>query len=97
MSTIDWQATSESWRRAHHAWQEWAGHLLDELGRQPLHGGHGDESARAVIAQLAGMAPGVPRCAGCGCYSTLHEVDDEELRACTECECQQFDTGEIRQ
>jgi hypothetical protein len=84
-----WQETSECWRRAHSAWQSWATELLDSLGRQPLHGEHGDGPAREVIAQLAAMAPGVPRCSNCGCFSTSHEVDDEERRECTECECKQ--------
>jgi len=55
------------------------------------YGSHGDEPAREVIAQLAGMAAGVPRCLRCGCFSTVHEVDDEELRECTGCECTAFE------
>ena len=86
----DWKANNDSWRMAYNAWQDWAKDLLDELGRQPLHGSHGDGPAREVIAQLAGMAPGVPRCLDCGCFSTVHEVDDEELRGCTDCACRQF-------
>lgn len=82
---------SESWRRAALAWQRWATELLHDLGRQPLHGEHGDESARELIATLAGMAPGAPRCSQCGCFSTRHEVDDEELRECADCECTQFE------
>jgi hypothetical protein len=35
-------------------------------------------------------AHGVPRCSNCGCFSTSHEVDDEERRECTECECRQY-------
>ena len=85
-----WKANCESWRMVYNAWQDWSSDLLDELGRQPLHGSHGDGPAREVIAQLASMAPGVPRCLNCGCFSTVHEVDDEELRNCTGCECRQF-------
>lgn len=85
-----WKANNDSWRAVYNQWQDWAKDLLDELGRQPLHGSHGDGPAREVIAQLAGMAPGVPRCLDCGCFSTVHEVDDEELRGCTDCACRQF-------
>lgn len=85
-----WKANNDSWRMVYNAWQDWAKDLLDEYGRQPLHGSHGDEPAREVIAQLVGMAPGVPRCLDCGCFSTVHEVDDEELRSCTDCACRQF-------
>ena len=85
-----WKANCESWRMAYNAWQDWAGELLDDLGRQPTHGSHGDEPAREIIAQLVGMAPGVPRCQECGCFSTRHEADDEELRGCVDCECHQF-------
>lgn len=73
------------------AWQDWAQGLLSDLGRQPLRGSHGDGPAREVIAQLAGMAPGVPRCLRCGCFATVHCCDDEELRECTECECTAFE------
>lgn len=86
-----WKANCESWRMVYNAWQDWSTDLLDTLGRQPLHGSHGDEPAREVIAQLARMAPGVPRCLDCGCFSTVHEVDDEELRGCTDCACKQFE------
>ncbi len=86
-----WKANCESWRMVYNAWQDWSSDLLDELGRQPLHGSHGDGPAREVIAQLASMAPGVPRCLNCGCFSTVHEVDDEELRECTGCECTAFE------
>jgi hypothetical protein len=86
-----WKANNDSWRMVYNAWQDWAQELLSDLGRQPLHGSHGDEPAREVIAQLAGMAAGVPRCLRCGCFSTVHEVDDEELRECTGCECTAFE------
>lgn len=33
----------------------------------------------------------VPRCSRCGCMSTAHAVDDEELRGCLDCECDQFE------
>ena len=94
------EQTADSWGRCNtdaiaafeiKRWQDWATDLLDEFGRQPLHGSHGDEPAREVIAQLAAMAPGVPRCMECGCFSTVHEVDDEELRGCTDCACKQFE------
>ena len=86
-----WKANCESWHMVYNAWQDWAKDLLDDLGRQPLHGIHGDGPAREVIAQLTGMAAGVPRCSRCGCFSTRHEVDDEELRNCADCECTQFE------
>lgn len=85
-----WKANCESWRTVYNAWLDWSSDLLDELGRQPLHGIHGDGPAREIIAQLASMAPGVPRCMDCGCFSTVHEVDDEELSGCTDCACRQF-------
>lgn len=85
------EETSESWRLAHQAWSEWARELLYDVGRQLLHGEHGDTAAMAIIEQLARMAPGVPRCSRCGCFSTLHEVDDEELRECSDCECTQYE------
>jgi hypothetical protein len=85
-------AQSESWRKAHSAWQDWATELLAALGRHPLGGQHGDGPAREIIATLAGLAPGVPRCSRCGCFATRHEVDDEELRACADCECAQYET-----
>lgn len=81
---------ADAWRPACLAWQDWARDLLHDLGRQPLHGEHGDAPARSVIAQLARMAPGVPRCLNCGCFATAHDTDDEELRGCTACECRQF-------
>lgn len=56
------EETSESWRLAHQAWSKWARELLYDVGRQPLHGEHGDTAAMAIIEQLARMAPGVPRC-----------------------------------
>jgi 4-alpha-glucanotransferase len=31
-----------------------------------------------------------PRCQSCGCFAIDHVVDDEELRECAQCECQQF-------
>lgn len=74
-------------------WQSWASDLLDEYGRQPIGGQHGDESARLVIGTLVGLAPGVPRCERCGCFSTRHEADDEELRGCVDCECTQYEGG----
>ena len=89
-----WKANCESWRMVYNAWQDWANDLLDDLGRQPLHGSHGDGPAREVIAQLAGMAAGVPRCSRCGCFSTRHEVDDEELRNCADCECTAFEAAQ---
>lgn len=91
----EWKAMVDSWRVPYLKWQDWAKDLLDTLGRQPLHGSHGDDSAREVIATLAGMAPGVPRCADCGCFSTVHEVDDEELRGCTDCACRQFEAPNV--
>lgn len=83
--------TSESWRLAHQAWSEWASKLLYSLGRQPLHGEHGDTAAMAIIEQLACLAPGVPRCSRCKCFATIHEVDDEDLRECSDCECTQYE------
>lgn len=80
---------AEAWRRSAVAWQDWAAALLSELGRQPLYGQHGNEPAREIIGQLARMAPPVPRCT-CGCFASLHEVDDEELRECTRCGCRQY-------
>ena len=65
--------------------------LLDEYGRQPLHGQHGDEPAREVISQPVGLAPGVPRCSMWMLCSTRHEVDDEELRECADCECEGYE------
>lgn len=52
--------------------------LLDEL-----------EANRAAEARTQ-MAIERARCANCGCLCTAHEVDDEELRACEECECKQY-------
>ena len=72
-------------------WVRWAADLLDDLGRQPPKGRHDDAAAREILAQLAGMAPGAPRCARCGCFATRHEVEVEELRACADCECTQFE------
>lgn len=86
-----WIRASGEHGKALRVWQEWAATLLDEHGRQPLHGQHGDEPAREVIAQLVGLAPGVPRCSRCGCFSTRHEVDDEELRECADCECEEYE------
>lgn len=86
-----WIRASGEHGKALRVWQEWAATLLDEYGRQPLHGQHGDELAREVIAQLVGLAPGVPRCSRCGCFSTRHEVDDEELRECADCECEEYE------
>lgn len=85
---------SRWWRVAWQRWQHWADELLDELGRQPLHGQHGSDSAREVIGQLARMAPPVPRCSRCGCFVTRHEVDDEDRRECADCECTQFEVDE---
>lgn len=87
------RANSESWRRVCNAWQDWATELLHDYGRQPLYGEHGDGPAREIIAQLVGMVPGVPRCSRCGCFATEHEVDDEERRECTRCECTQFEAA----
>ena len=42
---------SESWRKAHSAWQEWAATLLREAGLQPDGGEWGDEVARKKIAE----------------------------------------------
>jgi hypothetical protein len=83
----DTKANSTWWRLAYNSWQDWAAELLDDLGRQPLGGQHGDGPARELIAQLAGQAAGVPRCSRCGCFASRHEVDDEELRGCADCEC----------
>ncbi len=88
------KANSESWRAGYNSWADWAKDLLDDLGRQPLHGFHGDGPAREAIAQLAGQAAGVPRCSRCGCFVTRHEVDDEERRECADCECSQFEATE---
>ena len=33
---------------------------------------------------------GFPRCQNCGCLASRHETDDEELRACRDCECEQY-------
>ena len=90
-----WKQIAETWRVANLRWQSWAADLLEEYGRQPLHGHHGDGPAREIIAQIVGMAPGVPRCSCCGCFSTRHEVDDEELRKCADCECDQFEGGRV--
>ena len=87
---IDWKAQSEEWRRAYNSWTDWATELLHDLGRQPLGGEHGDGPAREVIAQLASLAPGVPRCLGCGCFATRHVADDEERRECADCECRRW-------
>lgn len=35
----------------------------------------------------------VYRCANCGCPLLDHEVDDEERRGCTKCECKQYIHG----
>jgi hypothetical protein len=94
MELCDAREWSEAWRKACIAWQDWAKELLDALGRQPPHGQHGDDAARTIIAQLAQMAPPVPRCARCGCFVTRHRVDGEERGGCADCECTQCDTGE---
>ena len=91
MADFDWYEESERWRRACVAWQDWARGLLDSHGRRPLHGEHGDEAARAIIGQLTVNAPFVPRCLRCGCFATRHEVDDEDLRECADCECTQYE------
>ena len=88
---VEARADGDSWRLACNAWQDWAAGLLSDLGRQTLHGEMGDGPAREVIAQLAGMAPGVPLCLRCRCFATRHEVDDEELRECADCECTAFE------
>lgn len=31
------------------------------------------------------------RCSRCGCVAVDHEVDDEERRGCTACECTQYE------
>jgi hypothetical protein len=45
----DLRATSESWRVALVAWQDWAARLLAEWGLQPEGGLLGDEAARGAI------------------------------------------------
>lgn len=75
------------------AWRIWAAELVLDLGRQSLCATHPDRVVRKIIEQLARMAPGVPRCHRCGCFATRHECDDEELRACVDCECSQFEAG----
>lgn len=74
-------------------WQGWASALVRELGRHALRDTHPDRMVRAIIEQLARMAPGVPRCSRCGCFATRHECDDAELRACVDCECTQFEAS----
>lgn len=74
-------------------WHGWASALVNDLGRHSLRDTHPDRMLRAIIEQLARMAPGVPRCHRCGCFATRHECDDEELRACVDCECSQFEAG----
>lgn len=86
----DARTVGEFWRASYLEWEYWATDLLTELGRQPLNGRHVDEAAREVIATLARLAPGVPRCENCGCFATRHEVDDEEFRECADCECEQY-------
>lgn len=69
------------------AWQGWASSLLDECGRQPLYGQHGDDRARSNIDYLVSFAPGVPRCCRCGCFLSRHKLEGGELRGCVDCEC----------
>lgn len=90
----DAAATRESWRRSCLAWQDWADELLTDLGRQPIGGKHGDRCAREIIGQLAYAVSPVQRCSCCGCFSTRHVVDDEELRECVDCECKQYECGQ---
>lgn len=85
------RADADWWRLAYNSWQDWAKELLSDLGRQTLHGEHGDGPAREIIGQLAGMTPGAPRCSRCGCFASRHEVDDEELRGCADCECTAYE------
>lgn len=35
------------------------------------------------------------RCSRCGCPAAVHEVDDEERRGCTECECLQYEATPV--
>lgn len=85
------RANCDSWRMAYNSWQDWATGLLHDLGCQPLHGELGDGPARVAIEQLCMMAKGVPRCSNCGCFSSQHEPDGEELRECINCECKQYE------
>lgn len=85
------RALEMDWAKACMAWQEWAGALLKDLGRQPIGGLLGDHQAREALEKLVMMAPGVPRCSRCGCFVTRHEVDNEERRECVDCECAQFE------
>lgn len=34
--------------------------------------------------------PTHPSCEACGCPPECHAVDDQELRGCRECECEQY-------
>jgi hypothetical protein len=56
-----WHDISEQWRRSTIRWQEWAAKLLSELGLQPLHGEHGDDSARNIIGNIARKTSGATR------------------------------------
>lgn len=87
----DHHEAAEQWRKWLVTWQDWADRLLGDLGRQPRHGQHGSAACREIIEQLACLAPGVPRCSCCGCFASRHEVDDEELRECLDCECKQWE------
>ncbi len=48
---IDWQATSEFWRKACLEWQEWAGRELEALGLQLEGGTWGSEPARKRLSE----------------------------------------------
>lgn len=37
------------------------------------------------------------RCSRCGCPAADHEVDDEERRGCTECECLQYEAPPVEE
>lgn len=51
------RTTSESWRKAHAAWQAWAAATLTRIGAQLDGGLWGDEPARKIIGARADHAP----------------------------------------
>jgi hypothetical protein len=55
-----WRASALAWRGASRAWQEWAGDLLRQTGRQPEGGEWGDGPAREIIADLARRGAALP-------------------------------------